>query len=270
MVGAWASMASSFVRNRALILRMTEREVVGRYRGSVLGLAWSFLHPLLMLAIYTFFFSVVFKARWNVPGTESRSTFAILLFIGLIVHGLFAECISKAPGLVVGNTNYVKKVVFPLEILSFVTVASALFHAAISLIAMLLVQLFAFGSVPATALLFPLVILPLLLFTIGACWLLSSLGVFVRDIGQAMGLLVTVLLFLSPVFYPISSLPPAYQPWFQLNPLTPIIEDARAVLVFGQGFDATQWLLRMAVSCVIAVAGYWWFQKTRKGFADVL
>ena len=183
---------------------------------------------------------------------------------------ILAECISKAPGLVVGNTNYVKKVVFPLEILSFVTVASALFHAMISLAAMLLVQLFTFGTIPATALLFPLVILPMVLFTTGACWLLSSLGVFVRDIGQAMGLLVTVLLFLSPVFYPISSLPPAYQPWFQFNPLTPIIEDARAVLVYGQGFDVVQWLLRLVVSAAVAVAGYWWFQKTRKGFADVL
>ena len=263
-------MPTSLINHRGLIARMAEREVIGRYRGSIMGLAWSFLNPLLMLAVYTFFFSVIFKARWNAPGTDDKSTFAILLFIGLIVHGIFAECITRAPGLVVGNVNFVKKVVFPLEILVPVTMASALFHALVSTLVMLVVQLIVIGHIPITALLLPVVLLPLVVLTTGIGWFLASLGVFVRDIGQATGILVTILLFLSPVFYPISSLPPEYQPWFQLNPLTPIIEDARAVLVYGQGFDLLQWLLRMVISAAVAVAGYWWFQKTRKGFADVL
>jgi lipopolysaccharide transport system permease protein len=263
-------MPTSLINHRGLIARMAEREVIGRYRGSIMGLAWSFLNPVLMLAVYTFFFSVIFKARWNTPGADDKASFAILLFIGLIVHGIFAECITRAPGLVVGNVNFVKKVVFPLEILVPVTMASALFHALVSTVVMLVVQFFVMGQIPVTALLLPLVLLPLVILTTGIGWFLASLGVFVRDIGQATGILVTILLFLSPVFYPISALPEQYQGWFRLNPLTPIIEEARTVLVFGGGIDWGPWLLRILVSTVVAWLGFWWFQKTRKGFSDVL
>ena len=263
-------MPTSLIKHRGLIARMAEREVIGRYRGSIMGLAWSFLNPVLMLAVYTFFFSVIFKARWDTPGADDKSTFAIMLFIGLIVHGIFAECITRAPGLVVGNVNFVKKVVFPLEILVPVTMASALFHALVSTLVMLVVQFFVMGHIPLTALLLPVVLLPLVILTTGIGWFLASLGVFVRDIGQATGILVTVLLFLSPVFYPISALPEQHQEWFRLNPLTPIIEEARAVLVFGAGIDWGPWLVRILVSTLLAWLGLWWFQKTRKGFADVL
>lgn len=263
-------MPTNLINHRGLIARMAEREVIGRYRGSIMGLAWSFLNPVLMLAVYTFFFSVIFKARWNTPGAEDKSTFAILLFIGLIVHGIFAECITRAPGLVVGNVNFVKKVVFPLEILVPVTMVSALFHAGVSTLVMLVMQFFVIGSIPLTALLLPLVLLPLVILTSGIGWFLASLGVFVRDIGQATGIVVTILLFLSPVFYPISALPERYQGWFRLNPLTPIIEEARAVLVFGGGIEWGPWLIRVLVSTLVAWLGFWWFQKTRKGFADVL
>ena len=264
------SLLDVLYRHRSLIARMTEREVVGRYRGSLMGLAWSFLHPALMLGIYTFFFSVIFQSRWQTPAGDGTASFAIMLFIGLMVHGVLAECLTRAPGLVVGNPNFVKKVVFPLEILAVVTVASALFHALVSLAILLVAQVAITGHVPLTAFLLPFVLLPLLLLSAGACWLLSSLGVFLRDIGQVMGVLVTVMLFLSPVFYPVSSLPERYQGWFQLNPLTPIIEDARAVLVLGHGFDWSAWALRMLVCTLFALAGAWWFQKTKRGFADVL
>jgi lipopolysaccharide transport system permease protein len=250
-------------------MQLTKREVVGRYRGSVLGLAWSFFNPLLMLTVYTFVFSVVFKARWNVA-EEDKVNFAIILFVGLIVHGLFAECINRAPGLILSNSNYVKKVVFPLEILPSVALGSALFHAGISLVVLLAAQLVINQRLPWTVLIFPLILLPLLLATAGFAWLLSALGVYVRDIAQATSIFTTVLMFLSPLFYPVSALPENYQLWLHLNPLTYIIEEGRNVLIFGKTPNWTGWMVAFAASLLISAVGFWWFQKTRKGFADVL
>jgi len=249
---------------------MTRREVVGRYRGSVLGIAWSFFNPLLMLAIYTFVFSVIFKARWGIAAQESKIDFAIMLFIGLIIHGLFAECINRAPGIILSNVNYVKKVVFPLEILSWVAFGSALFHAAVSLVVLIVAQFIFRGHIPLTALLFPVVMFPLVFATIGFAWFLSSLGVFTRDIGQITGIITTVLLFISGVFFPISTLPEPYRTWMGLNPLAVIIEEGRNVLILGNLPDPVIWFGMMTLGLFIAWAGYAWFQKTRKGFADVL
>lgn len=264
------ALLASLWRNRQLILQMSKREVIGRYRGSIMGLAWSFFTPVLMLTVYTFVFSVVFKARWGAGAEESKAGFAILLFTGMIVHGLFAECVNRAPGLILGNVNYVKKVVFPLEILPWVALGSALFHSAISLLVLLLAQLFFNQTLPWTVVLFPLVLLPLLLATMGAAWFLSALGVYLRDVGQTIGLVTTVLMFLSPVFYPISALPEKYRFWLHLNPLTFIIEEGRKTLVYGQLPDWGGGALYLACSMLIAWAGFWWFQKSRKGFADVL
>jgi lipopolysaccharide transport system permease protein len=264
------AMFMSLWLNRRLIWQMTRREVVGRYRGSIMGLAWSFFNPLLMLVVYTFVFSVVFKARWGVVGEESRTDFAILLFVGMIVHGLFAECINRAPCLIISNVNYVKKVVFPLEILPWVTMGSALFYSLISTVVLLLAQLIIKGILPCTCLLFLLVLLPLVFAGMGFAWFLAALGVFVRDIGQITGILTTMLMFMSPVFYPLSALPKVYQGWLQLNPLTLIIEESRKVLVFGCLPDWPSLGIAMLGGLAIAAAGFWWFQKTRKGFADVL
>lgn len=263
-------IVASLWRNRFLIVQMSKREVIGRYRGSVMGLAWSFFNPVLMLVVYTFVFSVVFKARWGGAGEESKASFAIVLFVGMIVHGLFAECINRAPGLIISNVNYVKKVLFPLEILPWVAMGSALFHATISLVVLLIAQLILNFSLPWTAVLFPLVVLPLLIATMGFAWILSATGVFVRDIAQTTGIITTVLLFLSPVFYPVSILPKEYQGWLLLNPLTFVIEEARNVLIWGRMLDWVGWGLSFIASITIAWAGFWWFQKTRKGFADVL
>jgi lipopolysaccharide transport system permease protein len=249
---------------------MTKREVLGRYRGSLMGLAWSFFNPVLMLTVYTFVFSVVFKARWGMGGQESKANFAIILFVGMIVHGLFAECVNRAPGLILSNVNYVKKVVFPLEILPWVAMGSALFHAAISLTVLLIAQLILTSSLPWTTILFPVAILPLVIATMGFAWLLSATGVFVRDIAQVTGIITTVLLFLSPVFYPMSALPNEYQGWLLLNPLTLVIEEARNVLIWGRILDWPRWGVSFVAGLTIAWAGFWWFQKTRKGFADVL
>lgn len=263
-------MVASFWRNRSLIYALTKREVVGRYRGSIMGIAWSFFNPLLMLAIYTFVFSVVFKARWGVGGEESKTDFAILLFVGMIIHGMFAECINRAPSLIISNVNYVKKVIFPLEILPWVAFGSALFHTSISLLVLLLAQLILTQQLMWTALWFPLVILPLVLITMGLAWFLAGLGVYIRDVGQMIGMFTTILLFLSPVFYPLSALPEKFQVWLQLNPLTFIIEEGRNTLIFGRNPDYIQGGIMLAVGVLVAWFGFVWFQKTRKGFADVL
>lgn len=263
-------MIASLWRNRGLVLALIKREVVGRYRGSVMGIAWSFFNPLLMLVIYTFVFSVVFKARWGVGGEESKTDFAIILFVGLIVHGLFAECVNRAPGLILSNVNYVKKVIFPLEILPWVAFGSTLFHTAISLVVLLLAQLILSQQMPWTVALFPFILLPLVFATMGCAWFLAALGVYLRDIGQITGMFTTVLLFVSAVFYPISALPRRYQVWLQLNPLAFIIEEGRKSLIFGQLPDIGRWGIMLAAGILIAWAGFAWFQKTRRGFADVL
>ncbi len=181
------SMLASLWRNRQLIAQMTRREVVGRYKGSVMGLAWSFLNPVFMLAVYTFVFSVVFKARWGVGGDESKTQFAVVLFVGLIVHALFAEVLNRAPGLILSNVNYVKKVVYPLEVLPVIAIGAALFHSIVSL-GVLLAAFAAFsGCLHRTAILTPLVLLPLVILTLGIAWMLASLSVFLRDVGQTIG-----------------------------------------------------------------------------------
>lgn len=257
-------------RYRELIARLIKRDVLGRYKGSLLGLAWSFVTPIIMLVIYTFVFTVVFNARWGVGGEESKGVFALQLFAGLIVHGILAEVLTRSPSLILTNTNYVKKVVFPLEILPLVPLGSALFHAAVSSLVLILAQLVVLGSVPWTFWMLPLVLLPLMVLTMGISWLLASLGVFLRDIGQTMGLIATMLLFLSPIFYPISALPENFHGVIHANPLTFIIEQARIVLLEGRLPDISGLLKYLAVSLVVAWLGFAWFQKTRKGFADVL
>lgn len=263
------ALVKSLWRNRQLIVQMTRREVVGRYRGSVMGLAWSFFNPILMLVVYTFVFSVVFKARWG-TGDESQTSFAIVLFVGLIVYNLFAEMANRAPGLILSNVNYVKKVIFPLEILPVVGLGAALFHSLISLGVLLVAILLIKGSLVWTVIYFPLILVPLLIATLGVAWFLASLGVFVRDVGQTIGILTTVLMFVSPVFFPISALPEKFQFWQKLNPLTFAIEQSRAVIIFGKQPDWAGLALYILASLLVAWAGYWWFQKTRKGFADVL
>lgn len=256
-------------RSRDLIKQMTKREVVGRYRGSVLGLFWSFFNPVLMLIVYTFVFSVIFKARWGTGG-ESRFEFALILFCGLIVFNLFAECLSRAPTLIIGNVNYVKKVVFPLEIFPLIAMGAALFHGVVSLGVLLTFYVLVSASLHWTIIFAPLVILPLLLMTLGISWFLASLGVFIRDVAPTIGLLVTVLMFLSPIFYPVSAIPTKYQVFIYMNPLTFIIEQMRDVLIWGKLPSWSGLCIMTLVGILMAWLGLVWFQKTRKGFADVL
>lgn len=265
------SLANSLWRNRQLIMQMTKREVVGRYKGSAFGLAWSFFNPVFLLVVYTFVFSEIFKARWGgIGGDDSKTQFALVLFVGMIVLNLFSEVLNRAPSLILGNVNYVKKVIFPLEILPVITAGAALFHSLISLSVLLAAFILFNGYVHWTAIFTPLVLLPLVILTTGLAWILASLGVFLRDVGQTIGIITTVLMFLSPVFYPVTAVPERFHSFIMANPLTFVIEQAREVLIWGHlpnWFGLSMYTL---AATIIALAGYTWFQKTRKGFADVL
>jgi lipopolysaccharide transport system permease protein len=265
------AMAKSLWRNRRLILQMTRREVAGRYKGSTLGLAWSFFNPVFMLTVYTFVFSEIFKTRWGgLDGNNSKTDFALILFVGLIVLNLFSEVLNRAPGLIIANVNYVKKVVFPIEILPVIAIGAALFHSLISLGVLLAAFAVFNGFLHWTVVFTPLILLPLLILAMGLGWMLASLGVFLRDVGQTIILITTVLMFLSPVFYPVTAVPAKLRPFIMANPLTFIIEQAREVLIWGH---FPNWLglgIYAIAATVMAWAGYAWFQKTRKGFADVL
>lgn len=263
------ALARTLLIHADLIRHLVRREVAGRYRGSMLGLLWSFFNPVLMLVVYTVVFSVVFKARWP-GGSESRIEFALVLFAGLMVFNFFSECVNRAPSLVVGNVNYVKKVVFPLEVLPVVSMGAAAFHLLVSLGVWLVFHVLFIGRPPLTVLQLPLVLLPLVLLTAGLSWLLASLSTFLRDVAQVVSVATTVLLFLSPVFFPVSILPPAYQVLVRLSPLTYVVEQARDVMVWGRGVHWLSWTGYTAVCAAIAWLGFAWFQKTRKGFADVL
>lgn len=258
-------------RHRQLIMQMVKREVLGRYRGSVLGLAWSFFNPLLLLIVYTFVFSVVFKAKWGgATVAQSHGDFAVILFAGLIMNNLFVECLNRAPSLVLSNVTYVKKVVFPLEILVVVAFGSAIFHLLISLVVLFIAQLIFLGQIPWTIIYFPLVLVPLALFSLGISWFLAGLGVYIRDTVQAVSLFTIVLTFVSPIFYPLSAIPERMQVYVKLNPMTFVVEETRSVLIFGKTMNWASWGAYCAVGALVFVLGLVWFQKVRKGFADVL
>lgn len=257
-------------RHRQLVLQMTKREVSGRYKGSVMGLAWSFCNPVFMLIVYTFVFSVVFKARWGIGGEESKAQFALILFVGMVVHGLFAEVLNRAPGLIVSNVNYVKKVVFPLEMLPVISLGVALFHAIISLGVLLSAFVIFNGFLHWTLVFAPIVVFPLLIMSLGFAWMFASIGVFLRDVGQITGIITTVMMFLAPVFYPVSALPESIRPWIMANPLTFIIEQVREVVIWGHMPDWSGLGIFTLIAFAVAWLGYVWFQKTRSGFADVL
>ncbi|MFO6298793.1 ABC transporter permease [Rahnella selenatireducens] len=263
------SLVLSFWNHRKLILNLTKREISSRYKGSMFGILWSFFNPIFMLIVYTFVFSFIFNARWSTEST-SRAEFALVLFAGLIIFNFFSECAIKSPGLILSNVNYVKKVIFPLEILPVISACSALFHAAISILVWLLFYMSEAGIPHITVLLLPLVILPVFIFVTGIGWLLSSLGVYLRDVGQMITIIVTALMFLSPIFYPITAIPEKYRPLLNLNPLAPAISQFRDIMYFGIVPSILNYITYLLGCIVFSWFGYYVFQKTRKGFADVL
>jgi lipopolysaccharide transport system permease protein len=262
-------LLARIIRNREIIKQFTIREVIGRYRGSYLGLIWSFLNPLFLLVIYTFFFGVIFKSRWGTLG-GSKLEFSLILFCGLTTFNIFSEVVSRSPNLMVGNANYVKKVVFPLEVLPIVALGSACVNGLISLSILLVGELLIIGNIPWTVIFIPIVLLPLLLLTLGLSWFFASLGTFLRDVGHFIGIAIQALLFMSPVFYPQTSIPERIRFLYNLNPITHIVEDMRRIIIWGQLPDWHWTLINLIVGLVIAILGYAWFEKTRGGFADVI
>lgn len=259
----------ALMRHFALISQMARRDVAGRYRGSFAGLFWSFFNPLLMLVIYTFVFGVIFKSRWNAQ-VSGHFQFAIILFAGLNINTLFSECANRATTLMVENTNFVKRVVFPLETLAWSTLGSALFHLLVSTVVLLIIEVLVNGHVAWTVTLFPVVVLCFLPFVAGTIWLLASLGVFLRDLKQVVAIVTTALLFLAPILYPKELIPPQFRDWLYLNPLTVIVEASQNVLVWGQQPDWKHLIAYAIGSCLFAWVAFAWFEQTRKGFADVV
>ena len=260
----------NFWQYRNLIRLLTWREVVGRYKGSFLGIGWSLIHPLAMLIVYTFVFSTVFKTRWGIQPEEGKITFALTLFMGLITFRIFADVASASPSLITRNINYVKKVVFPMEILPFVVFLNAMVNSLFSLMALLLVLFLSTQSIHLTILLLPVVWAPVIFFSMGMGYLLASLGVFIRDLGASVDILVNMLLFMCPIFYPIQAVPERFRIFIQLNPVSLCIEDARRVVLWGMAPDWPFLFGNFLFSCLFFSLGVLFFMKTKELFAEIL
>ncbi len=257
--------------NIKLLVSLVKREISLKYKGSIGGSAWAILMPLCMLVIYTFVFSHIFKAKWGAQGYDApKSEFALILFIGIIAYNFFSECITRSPTIITSNPNYVKKVVFPLGILPIVYVLSAFFNMVLTIFIWLVGYIVISGMPHLTLIYLPLVILPLLIFSLGTSYLLASLGTYIKDINQLTGLIATALMFLSPIFYPISAIPEAFRSIMQINPLTPAVEEMRSVMYFGNSISWELFLKSLLISVVFFILSFVFYSKTKKGFADVL
>jgi lipopolysaccharide transport system permease protein len=263
-------MARQIWRHRDLIRQFTRRELEGRYRGSLLGLFWSFLQPLSLLAIYTFVSGVVFRTRSQGSTGSGLGEFALWLFCGLVAFNILAECVGRAGGLVASVPNYVKKVVFPLEVLPLAILGSAMFHAVASFVVLLVFTLVVNGSVPWTATLLPLAALPLVFLTLGLTWLLASLGVLLRDLIHAIPLAMQILFFATPIIYPIERVPDPVRTAMAFNPLAFVVEGFRRLIFQGLPPDWTALLLWTLATFSFMLFGYAWFMKSKKAFADLL
>ena len=259
----------SIIQNKELIIQMTKRNIIGKYKGSFLGLIWSFINPLILLSIYTFAFSIVMKTKWGVKD-EGHFDFALILFASLTIFNLFSEIIKESPMLVVSQPNFVKKVIFPLEILPIVSSLAALINLFISLVLFCIFYFITHFTLSYTLIYIPLVLFPLILISLGLSFLLASLGVFIRDIGYFMNHIITILLFTSPVFFSLESVPEKFKLIMSLNPIAYLLEDARSVMVFNKNPNWSILITYIILGFIILQFGFFCFQKLRKGFADVL
>jgi len=261
-------------KNKTLLRQLCKRDLSAKYKGASLGVTWSVILPLTMLAIYAFVFGEIFKSRWgNTPAPQTwseRLSFALILYAGLIIFNWFAECLSKSPISILSNANFVKRVIFPLEILPIVPIITGGFHFLMS--ALVLTSFTLLSPMPVTTywLLIPFLLIPFLLCLIGVSWFLSALGVYFRDMEQMMPALISALMFLSPVFYSVQVLPEFVRPWLMANPLTFIIEAFRNLLFWHTLPSSTDSLLMYLMALVVFYFGYFSFRTLRKGFADVL
>lgn len=265
------NIAKSIVpwNHRSLIVALIKREIASRYKNSVVGLAWSLISPLFILIIYTVVFDKIFSVKW-IGGNGSSIEFSILIFIGIMVFGFFSESITRAPLLIIGNPNYVKKIIFPLEVLPLVTIGVASFHMLASLSVFLIFYCIAIGLPPWTVIFYPVVLLPTFLLTLSFSWVISAIGVFFRDVNHIISALILPLMFMTPIFYPLSTLPPDLRKIIELSPLAQSIENARLVLYWGK-VPSMALLITSTLMCgLFAILGFIFFQKSREGFADVL
>lgn len=261
-------IAANLFQHRYLIGQLTRRDVLLKYRGSYLGVGWSFLYPLLLLLSFTFVFGKILGSRW--PQPEGHAVpLALIMYCGLIVFNVFAEVAGAAPRLIHGYHSYVKKIIFPVEILPVVLVVTACIHAVINLV-ILLIAIALFGDLHPTLLLTPIMLLPMLFFAFGIAWLLAAAGVFVRDLIHVMPVLVQISMFLSPVFYGVSSVPGYLQWFYHINPLSAVIENLRRVVLWGEMPHWGNWSITLAISLITAVIGYLFFKHGKEEFADVL
>ncbi len=253
---------------RNLILQLVKRDISSRYQGSFFGIGWSLIFPLLTLAVYGFVFGIVLQPRW--PNVEGPIQFTLILFSGLLIFNFFSECVSRAPLLLVSNANFVKKVVFPIEVLIWVPIATALFHLGLGLLAWFVLNLVVGGDISWSLLFFPLTIAPLIFLVAGLSWFLCALGVFVRDVAQVIGVSMQLLLYLAPIIYPREVLPDGMRWLMLLNPLTIPVEQFRNAVNFGVAIDWHAILLFWVASLVVCRLGVLFFEKSRRGFADVV
>lgn len=258
----------NLVEYRRLLGTLVARDLRVKYRDTFIGFWWMLVHPLLMLSTYALVFGVIFGSRWQSKGTTGD--FVLLLFCGLILYGLFSDTISRCTTAIRSQPNFVKKVVFPLEILPIVLLGSALFSALVNFLILLVLALVVNLGIEPTVVFLPIVVLPLLILLAGIAWGVAALGVFFPDLGQIVNFLTSLLLFLSPVFFPVSAAPRIVQPFLMLNPVTFPIEEARKVVLLGQYPDWGGLAIYLLVACAVAYAGLWVFQRSRSAFADVV
>ncbi|EMK6669028.1 ABC transporter permease [Vibrio fluvialis] len=258
------------LKNQRLIYELVKRDIMIRYSGSFMGVFWSFLTPLFMLAVYTLVFGKIFNARWNGAVTDSMGEFALNLFLGLLIFNLFSECLTRAPSLILHNANYVKKVIFPLEVLPITAFIAALFHFVIGIFVWEIAYLFIYGTLNFSVVYAIVIILPFSVLVLGLSYFLCALGVYIRDIGQVIGIGITALMFLSPIFYPLSTLPKEYHNIARINPITVPVEEIRGKLMYMHDFNLGVLAIYTILSCIVLVAGLQFFKKLRPGFADVI
>jgi len=264
-----AYIFASLVEHRFVVAQLSRRAILGRYRGTMLGLVWSLFTPLLLLAVYTFVFGTVLQIRWVDQGGGNLE-FAAILFSGMLIHGILAECLTQASSLISANPQYVKKVVFPLEALAWVTVIGAFFQGLVSTCVLGIYLLFVNGAVPWTIIFLPLPLFSLWLVCLGVTWLVAATAVFLKDIAQVAGILSTILFFMAPILYPKTALPEHFQIFLYLNPITFVIEQFRDLALWGRLPNWAGLGIYTAVAFAFAWGSLAWFQKTRRGFADVL
>lgn len=262
-------MLKILYKNSYLLKQLVKKDIQQRYQGSVLGMLWSFLVPILMLIIYTFVFSEVFQAKWDID-TSDKYQFALVLFCGLSAFNMVGEVMNRSTGLIAANTNYVKKVIFPLEMLPVVVTFSALFNCVISFLILIAAKLVLYQNVSITLYMIFLAMIPLIIMSVGLSLFISAISVYLKDVGNFISVLVAVLMYMSPVFFPLSAVPESFRGICEANPMTYIIENFRNVVLYGKSLDWQFFGISCAVALGIYLLGKVVFMRAKEGFADVL